>query len=120
MRRIPMATRAERMETDVLIVGSGPVGCTFARWLVPAGRRVIMVDAGAQHSPRPGAHLKNAFVYQRNIDRFTPIVQGLLQPISLPPRAGYTTTLDPISFHPEGGLRSAQNPHQDPAKNLEG
>jgi pyranose oxidase len=114
-----MSVSAETRETDILIVGSGPVGCTFARWLVPAGRRVLMVDAGAQHSLRPGEHLKNAFAYQRNVDRFTPIVQGMLHPISLPPRPGYTTTLDPISFHPGMGIRSAQNPRQDPSKNLE-
>ncbi len=66
------------LKTDVLIVGTGPVGCTFARYLVPEGRRVIMIDAGAQLSPRPGEHLKNAFVYQRNIDKFTSIVQGML------------------------------------------
>lgn len=114
-----MKAHAKSIETDVLIIGTGPIGCTYARWLVTQGRRVLMVDAGPQHSPRPGEHLKNAFVYQRNIDKFTPIVQGMLHPISLPPRPGYTTTLDPISFHPDAGIRSAQNPRQDPSTNLE-
>jgi flavin-dependent dehydrogenase len=37
----------ENLEVYVLIVGSGPVGCTFARKLVGAGRSVHMVDMGA-------------------------------------------------------------------------
>lgn len=115
-----MPTNAESMETDVLIVGTQPVGCTFARYLVPAGRRVLMTDAGAQLSPRPGEHLKNAFAYRRNINKFTPIVQGLLHPLSVPTRLGYTTTVDPISFHLEkGSIRSGHNPRQDPSKNLD-
>lgn len=36
------------METEVLIVGSGPVGATYARKLVDAGIEVLMVEIGAQ------------------------------------------------------------------------
>lgn len=110
----------QTVETDVLIVGSGPIGCGFARSLVDGGRRVLMVDAGAQHSRRPGEHLKNAFVYQRRLDSFTPIVQGLLQPLSVPTRTPGATQLDPIAYRAYGGIRNAQNPLQDPAKNLPG
>jgi choline dehydrogenase-like flavoprotein len=105
--------------TDVLIVGTGPSGCTFARYLVPGGRRVLMTDSGAQLSPRPGEHLKNSFVYQRNIDKFTPIVKGLLQELSVTPPESHTVTLDPTSFHPMGSTRNANNPRQDPTKNLD-
>ncbi len=118
-----MARTVERIDTEVFIAGTGPAGCTFARFLVPAGKRVIMADAGAQLSARPGAHLKNAFGYQRDIDKFTPIVQGLLHQISVPPQPGYTTTLDPISFQPprhkhHAAARSGRNPRQDPYQNL--
>jgi pyranose oxidase len=114
-----MSHTATEINTDVLIVGSGPIGCTFARWLVPAGKRVLMIDSGSQHSKRPGEHLKNAFVYQRNVDKFTPIVQGLLQPVSVPVEAGYTDTLDPIVFRPPAAtIRGSQNPRQDPHRNL--
>lgn len=109
------------VETDVLIVGSGPIGATFARLLVESGRRVMMIDAGAQHSGRPGSHLKNAFVYQRDQDRFTPIVQGLLNPVSIAPVTAGRTVVDPISFVPPmDSIRSGHNPRQDPRKNLDG
>jgi pyranose oxidase len=66
-----MAETTKQLETDVLIVGSGPVGCAFARTLVDGGRSVLMVDTGASLSQRPGAHLKNAFLYQRNVNLFS-------------------------------------------------
>lgn len=111
---------ASGYDTDVLVVGAGPVGATFARLLAAAGRTVVMLDAGAQHSRRPGEHLKNAFVYQRDLDRFTPIVQGLLNPVSVAPMTGGRTVTDPVSFRPPAlSIRSAHNPRQDPVKNLE-
>lgn len=77
---------SERVKVDVLVVGSGPVGCTFARGLVEGGRSVLMVDAGPKLSGRPGEHLKNTFVYQRNVDRFGALIRGHLHPLSAPSR----------------------------------
>ena len=83
------------------------------------GLKVALLDAGAQHSARPGAHLKNAFVYQRDLDRFTPIVQGLLNPVSIASTSAAKTVIDPIAFYPEKSIRSGHNPRQDPQKNMD-
>ena len=42
------------VEVDVLVVGSGPLGCTFARKLHEKGRSIYMIDAGAKLSETPG------------------------------------------------------------------
>jgi pyranose oxidase len=106
---------------DVFIAGSGPIGCTFARLLRASGRSVLLADSGPAMSKYPGEHLKNAVAWQRDIDKFTPIVQGLLYQFSTPPRPGHTLTLDPISFRTgaeSASVRGSNNPRQDPYKNL--
>ena len=116
-----LAQRKSDRQTDVFIVGSGPIACTFARILHTAGRRVLMADSGPLMSRYPGEHLKNAVAWQRDIDKFTPIVQGLLYQYSTPPRPGNTLTLDPISFltgAESASVRSANNPRQNPYTNL--
>jgi pyranose oxidase len=112
---------SDNLKADVFIVGSGPIASTFARLLHASGRSVLMADSGPQLSRRPGEHLKNAVAWQRDIDKFTPIVLGLLNPLSLPPRVGHTLTLDPTSFQTgaaNASTRGALNPRQDPYKNL--
>lgn len=47
-----------------------------------------MIDAGPQFSDRPGRCVKNTFAYQRDLDRFTYMIQGFLHPLSVPPGAG--------------------------------
>src|SRR4051812_20711995 len=116
---------AEEMTVDVLIVGSGPVGATFARKLVEAGRSVYMVDMGAQLSKRPGWHLKNSFLYQRNLDLFSSVIRGHLHEVSVPTNDAAELTLDPGAFSVEydktpGFVHNNQNPDQDPDRNLPG
>ena len=36
------------LETEVLVVGSGPIGATYTRKLVDAGIKVLLVDIGEQ------------------------------------------------------------------------
>ena len=86
------------MEVDVLVVGSGPLGCTFARKLHEKGRSVFMIDAGAQLSEIPGWHLKNSFLYQRNVNQFTGVIEGHLHTFSVPPDDSAVPTLDPGAF----------------------
>jgi len=113
------------LTVDVLIVGSGPVGSTYARKLVEAGRSVYMVDAGARHSLRPGEHLKNSYLYQRNIDLFASVIRGHLHPLSIATNDDPALTLDPGAFQFDkdkyrGFSLNNQNPEQDAAKNLPG
>lgn len=112
-----------RVSVDVLIVGSGPIGCTFARELVAAGRKVLMIEAGPKLSERPGEHLKNAFLYQRNLDLFSSVIRGHLNLISIPSNDQPVVTLDPAAFQVDftqyrGFSRNNQNPDQAPASNL--
>ena len=94
---------SEVLKTDVLVIGSGPVGCTFARKLVKAGKSVLLIDAGSQLSDRPGWHLKNAFIFQRDTNRFTGVIEGHLEPISVPTDDSTVPTLDPGAFRAEDG-----------------
>ncbi|MEB3189173.1 MAG: pyranose oxidase [Snowella sp.] len=111
----------EQIEADILIIGSGPVGCTFARQLIEAGLKVLMVDSGAQLSKRPGEHLKNSFLYQRNVDLFASVIRGNIRPLSIPVDARPNLTWDPASFQPNKPfVRSGQNPDQQEAYNLPG
>jgi pyranose oxidase len=115
----------ETVDVDVLIIGSGPVGCTFARKLIEAGRSVFMVDAGALLSRRPGEHLKNSFLYQRNINLFASVIRGHLHPVSVPVNNAPVVTLDPGAYRVDrdryqGFVRNNQNPDQNPYKNLDG
>lgn len=48
MAAIPNLANLKKIETRVLIVGSGPTGATYARKLVDAGIDVLMIDVGAQ------------------------------------------------------------------------
>lgn len=119
------AQGARNVEVDVLVVGSGPIGSTYARKLVEAGRSVYMVDIGAQMSKRPGEHLKNSFLYQRNIDLFASVIRGHLHVLSIPANDSPVMTLDPGAFQFDyskykGFVLNNQNPDQHPATNLPG
>lgn len=115
----------ETLNVDVLIVGSGPAGCTYARKLIEAGRSVYMIDMGARFSRRPGAHLKNSYLYQRNIDLFASVIRGHLHTLSVPTNNQPLQTLDPGAFRVDFGkfdgfVHNNQNPDQDPFTNMPG
>lgn len=121
------------MKADILIVGSGPVGSAFAReiWELKEQQgkdlSIIMVDAGDQLSRRPGEHLKNAFVYQRDYNAFTGLISSHLFDLSIATDNRPVITLDPTAFSVDltsnkykGFIRNNQNPYQNPFKNVDG
>ena len=109
----------EIVNTDVLIIGSGPIGSIYARILVDAGREVTMLDAGPQMSSPPGRHLRNHRVYQHNFNNFANVVDGNLHRLSVPPRDDYQETLDKKAFWSRNKYsHDFHNPDQDPTRNL--
>ncbi|WP_017571642.1 GMC oxidoreductase [Nocardiopsis halotolerans] len=113
----------EKISTDVLVVGSGPIGSLFAHDLHARGKKVLMVDAGPQTAGRYGEHQKNSFLYQRNIDEFVNVIKGHLHPLSVSTRSDIPTTLDPSSYRYDaeeyaGFVLNNQNPHQKEEDNL--
>nr|P59097.1 RecName: Full=Pyranose 2-oxidase; Short=P2Ox; Short=POD; Short=POx; Short=PROD; Short=Pyranose oxidase; AltName: Full=FAD-oxidoreductase; AltName: Full=Glucose 2-oxidase; AltName: Full=Pyranose:oxygen 2-oxidoreductase; Flags: Precursor [Trametes hirsuta] len=110
------------VEYDVAIVGSGPIGCTYARELVEAGFNVAMFEIGEIDSGlKIGSHKKNTVEYQKNIDKFVNVIQGQLMPVSVPVNTMVVDTLSPASWQASTFfVRNGANPEQDPLRNLSG
>ncbi|KAI0378908.1 pyranose oxidase [Hypomontagnella monticulosa] len=106
-------------KTDVLIVGSGPIGAVYARKLVDKGVKVMMIDMGEQRSKRIGEHHKNSVAVQKDISLFTNVIRGGLSPLSVPVSES-NLHLDPISWKSDKPfVLNGQNPNQQRRYNLE-
>lgn len=117
--------KKEKRKTEVLIIGSGALGSTFAHYLVRGGHQVTMLDAGPQLSALPGEHLRNVPLYQRSPDGFGEVIASSLIPISVPPDITEYTRADPSSFNPYSTKAvvkqlplEGQNPDQKAETNL--
>ncbi|QRW08111.1 GMC oxidoreductase [Ceratobasidium sp. AG-Ba] len=113
----------KKVETDVFIAGSGPIGATFCRQILEKhpSARVFMAEIGSQDNPVIGAHHKNSIKYQKDIDAFVNVIKGALQHISMPPADTHMDTLGEVGWTPAPGqnlIQSYHNPNQDPRKNL--
>lgn len=80
------------VESDVLIVGSGPIGAVYARTILNADNSisVLMVEMGEQQTRLIGDHKKNSVVVQMDDRRFSSTVKGalgLLSDVSAPAKA---------------------------------
>lgn len=56
--------------TDVVVVGSGPLGVTVARRLAERGRTVLVFEQGPAISDPPGSHLRNAARFRTEPDSY--------------------------------------------------
>ncbi|KAH9850973.1 hypothetical protein C2E23DRAFT_734045 [Lenzites betulinus] len=123
------------LKYDVVIVGSGPIGATYARELVEGGYNVAMFDIGEIDSGlKIGSHKKNTVEYQKNIDKFVNVIQGQLMSVSVPTNKLVVDTLSPASWQASTFfVRNGSNPgtygaqpsltldtEQDPFRNLSG
>ncbi|CCT76068.1 related to Pyranose 2-oxidase [Fusarium fujikuroi IMI 58289] len=108
-------------KTDVLIVGSGPIGATFAHTLVKKGIKVTMIDIGQQETRRVGDHKKNSVAVQKDISLFTNTVKGELHPLSVPTNSA-RPVIEPASWSrrptDSAYVLNGQNPEQKAYGNL--
>ncbi len=116
--RFRSASTDEPTHTDVLVIGTGPLGSTFVRILAADGRKVTMIDAGPQLGRRPGRHMLNAFVHQQMTNLFANVIEGHLQTLSVPTHSTYNSELSPFAFWAESKQANYENPLQEPTKNM--
>ena len=111
------ATMPETLDCDVLIVGSGPVAATYARFLAESDLRILMVEAGSGVSPWPGGHLRNSFLHQKDRSQYYDGLVARLYPLSVPPPTR-PLKLDGEPVPPQEALRNNVNPDQARADNM--
>lgn len=122
-----MAQEQRELETDVLIVGSGPAGATYARILASLGKDVIMVDSGAQLRARPGRHLLNDFRYQKQPNLSLALLMSYADYYSIVEEPSNKAALEVPAkpdalamYEPLLTRLNFSNPYQNPNRNMTG
>ena len=59
--------QTSRLQTDVVVVGSGPGGATVARELAKRGRNVIILERGKHHKWRGNALATLFIIYRQSL-----------------------------------------------------
>lgn len=90
-------------QAEFVIVGTGPVGSTFARKIREGlpDASIIMIDAGSQYSKLPGENAKNFYLHnwsEDGLDILSNMVKAELIPISNVTENSYPEYLPPSSL----------------------
>lgn len=104
-------------ECDVLVVGTGAIGATYARCLAAFGREVVLIDTGPQMRKRPGEHLLNVFRYQHEPNLSLDEAMANHNVFSTP-QAYDPSKLPEGAFRPDLKRLNFENPLQDPSLNM--
>ena len=113
MMRATTSKMAAEEKYDVVVIGSGPVGSTFARCLsasgeafgdLNGGKKVLMVDAGKKMSEKTGEHIKNSLLYQSDHAEgkrlFSQLIAGTIEKISKPWTGSSINNINPTANQP--------------------
>lgn len=117
-RKVPSQSLEE--SCDVFIIGSGPIGCYYARTLYDnrPNLKIVMSELGANYSTHYGSNAKNAYLFNSNedgLDVLSNIVKGELIKISTPISQPWPEGLEPRSQPPSPPPRyriNNSNPEQ--------
>ncbi len=106
------------IETEIVIIGSGPVGATYARCLASHGKQVTMLEAGPQLRSRPGEHMLNCFRFQREPNLSLDTMMSHHEVFSVNPLPDDDYMKRDNFYNPVQERLNFENPLQDPNRNM--